>query len=95
LNFKIYGSESGNDSLWWEYHSEVTVTDGLFKVMLGSTNPIPDSVFDDTVRYFGITVDTDLELSPRIRLTSMPYAYRSLVADSAAVAGSGTGGAGG
>jgi len=95
LNFKIYGSESGNDSLWWEYHSGVTVTDGLFNVILGGTNPIQASLFDDTVRYFGITVDTDPELSPRIRLTSMPYAYRALVADSAAVVGSGTGGAGG
>jgi hypothetical protein len=95
LNFKIYGSEAGNDSLWWEYHSGVTVTEGLFNVILGGTNPIPASLFDDTVRYFGITIGTDAELSPRIRLTSMAYAYRALVADSAAVAGSGTGGAGG
>jgi hypothetical protein len=95
LNFKIYGSESGDDSLWWEYHSGVTVTEGLFNVILGGTNPIPASIFDDTVRYFGITVGANPELSPRIRLTSMAYAYRALVADSAAVAGSGTGGAGG
>ncbi len=95
LNFKIYGSESGNDSLWYEYHSGVTVTDGLFNVILGGTNPIPASLFDDTVRYFGITVGTDAEISPRIRLTSMPYAYRALVADSAAVAGSVVGSGGG
>lgn len=95
LNFKIYGSESGNDSLWWEYHSGVTVTDGLFNVILGSTNPIPSSTFDDTVRYFGIAVGTDPELSSRIRITSIPFAYRALVADSAAVAGSVVGGGGG
>ena len=95
LSFKIYGSESGNDSLWWEYHSGVTVTDGLFNVILGSTTPIPSSTFDDTMRYFGITVGSDPELSPRIRITSMPYAYRALVADSAAVAGSAAGASGG
>lgn len=95
LKFKIYGSESGNDSLWWEYHSGITVTDGLFNVILGSTNPIPASLFDDSVRYFGITVGADPEVSPRIRLTSIPYAYRALVADSAAVAGSVAGSGGG
>jgi len=95
LTFKIYGSESGNDSVWWEHHSNVLVTNGLFNIILGSINPISVSVFDDSLRYLGITVGSDPELSPRSRLTSVSYAYRALVADSAAVSGSGAGGAGG
>jgi len=86
LTFKIYGSESGDDSLWWEHHSGVQVTDGLFNVILGSISSISSSVFQDSLRYLGIQVETDLELTPRIRLTSVSYAYRSLVADSAVVA---------
>ena len=87
LRFKIYGSLSGNDSLWWENHTNVDVTNGLFNVILGGTSSL-DLPFD-TDYWLGITVGTDPELSPRIRLTSVGYAYRALVADSAEVAGSG------
>lgn len=84
LSFKIYGSESGDDSLWWEHHTGVAVSDGLFGVMLGSISSLSYSVFNDTVRYLGITVDNGTELSPRTRLVSVPYTYRSLWSDSAA-----------
>jgi hypothetical protein len=95
LTFKIYGQSSGGSAVWTEVQTGVQVQDGLFNVTLGSVSALPSSIFDDTVRYLGITVGADPELSPRIRITSMAYAYRALVADSAAVAGSGTGGAGG
>jgi len=93
LTFKIYGSESGDDSLWWEYHTNVDVTNGLFNIILGSISGL-DLPFDADY-WLGIRVGTDAELTPRTRLTSVGYAYRARVADSAAVAGSGTGGAGG
>ncbi len=86
LSFKIYGSESGDDSLWWEHHTGVTVSDGLFSVMLGSISSLSYSVFNDTIRYLGISVDYGTELTPRTRLVSVPYAYRSLWSDSAAYA---------
>ncbi len=95
LTFKIYSQSSGGSALWTEAQTGISVENGLFNVILGSTTPIPSSVFNDTLRYLGITVESDPELSPRIRLTSIPYAYRALVADSAAVAGLGTGGVGG
>jgi hypothetical protein len=84
LSFKIYGSKSGPDSVWWEHHTGVTVSDGLFSVMLGSISSLSYSVFNDTIRYLGISVDFGAELSPRTRLTSVSYAYRSLWSDSAA-----------
>jgi hypothetical protein len=86
LTFKIYSQSSGGSALWSEAQTGISVENGLFNVILGSITPIPSSVFADTLRYLGITVGTDSELSPRIRLTSIPYAYRALVADSAAVA---------
>jgi len=94
LTFKIYGQASGGSALWTGTHNGVSVQNGLFNVILGSTSPIPSSIFDDTLRYLGITVGVDPELSPRIRLISVGYAYRAQVADSAAVAGSGGAGGG-
>jgi hypothetical protein len=81
LNFKIYGSESEDDSLWWEHHVGVPLSDGFFSVMLGSMSPISNSVFNDTLRYLGISVNFGNELTPRIRLASVPYAYRALWSD--------------
>jgi len=89
LGFKIYGSESGTDSLWWEYHSSVNVTNGLFNIILGSVTPL-DLPFDAT---YWLEIKVGGELMPeRLKFTSVGYAYRARVADSAAVAGSGGGG---
>jgi hypothetical protein len=81
LTFKIYGSLSGTDSLWREYHSNVSVTNGLFNVILGSVTSL--NLAFDADYWLGIRVGSDAELSPRIRLTSVGYAYRASVADSA------------
>jgi hypothetical protein len=89
LTFKIYGSLSGTDSLWREYHSNVSVTNGLFNVILGSITTL--NLPFDTTYWLGIKVGSDPELSPRIQLTSVGYAYRALVADSARVATPGSG----
>ena len=89
LSFKIYGSKLGNDSLWWEHQIGVPVSNGLFNVMLGSISPISNSVFSDTLRYLGIAVNFGNELTPRIRLASVPYAYRALWSDTAAYVQSG------
>ena len=93
LTFKIYGSLAGTDSLWREYHSNVPVTNGLFNVILGSITTL--NLPFDTTYWLGIKVGTDSELSPRIRLTSMGYAYRAQWADTANYAFSAPGGAGG
>ena len=84
LTFKIYGSESGTDSLWREYHYNMQVTTGLFNVILGSVTAL--NLAFDTDYWLGIRVGTDPELSPRIRLTSVGYAYRAQWADTASYA---------
>jgi hypothetical protein len=82
LTFKIYGSLSGTDSLWREYHPNVSVTNGLFNVILGSVTTL--NLAFNTDYWLGVRVGNDPELSPRIRLTSVGYAYRASIADSAA-----------
>ena len=88
LTFSIYSVSSGGTAVWTEVHSGVSVDGGLFNVLLGSetTGGIPSSVFDSDERYLGIKVGTDDELMSRIQLTSVGYAYRAEVADSASVA---------
>jgi len=75
VGFKIYDAASGGNILWAETLS-VTTTGGLFNVLLGSSNPVPDSAFDDTSRWLGITVGSDPEMTPRQRLVSVPYSYK-------------------
>jgi len=84
IKFKIYGSESGNDSLWYSGFRTVQVVDGLFNYQLGSFYPIPDDLFStDSNRYLGITVGADAEISPRVKIVSSAYSFHALRADTA------------
>jgi hypothetical protein len=83
IKFKIYGSETGDDSLWYSGYQTVTVTGGLFSYQLGTSPSFPHDLFEgDTTRYLGITVGVDPEITPRTRLITVPYAYQALRADS-------------
>lgn len=86
LTFAIYDVDAGGTALWTETHYQTQVEDGLVNIVLGSSTAIPSYVFTESVRYLGITVGSDPELTPRIRLTSVGYAYRSEIADTAVYA---------
>jgi len=75
LTFRIYDAPAGGVLLWQEGQA-VNTTGGVFSVLLGSINPIPDSAFGDTVRYLGISVSPDAEMAPRQRISSVAYAQR-------------------
>ncbi len=93
LSFKLYTDSTGGTAKWEEAES-VTVTKGLFNVILGSVNPIPDSIFNYPTTWLGIQVASDPEMTPRQRLSSLGYSYRSTKADTAAFAKAGIGGGG-
>ena len=95
MTFTVYDDSTGGSSKWAETHSSVTVVKGLFNVLLGGVNPVPDTVFSDSLRYLGITVGTNPEIAPRTQLISVAYAFRAGRADTAAVALSGPIGQGG
>jgi len=86
VEFKIY-----NDSIaslpanikWSETQSVTTNAGGIFNVVLGTSNPIPDSAFDDTIRYLGVKVGTDAEMTPRQQIVSNAYGYRVGTVDGA------------
>ena len=71
--------------LWTSGTQLISVEDGFLNYAMGSNVPIPDSVFNMTERYLGITVLPDAELTPRTRLVSTPYSYSSLKSDTAAI----------
>lgn len=84
--FAIYDQAADGSVLWQEQHSDlngnpVDVQNGLFSVLLGEVIPISDTVFNDTVRWLGIKVGSDPEVSPRTRLVTVPYAYRVATID--------------
>jgi hypothetical protein len=82
--FSIYSSATGTTALWSETQS-VTVTGGIFNVLLGNVTPIPNSVFTGSgERYLGIKVGADPEMTPRFRLASVPFAIRANEADGVA-----------
>jgi hypothetical protein len=72
--FTLYDAATGGTSLWTETQSAVVVSDGYFSVPLGSVTPIPATVFDGSVRYLGVAVGGDSEMSPRQVVSSVPYA---------------------
>jgi hypothetical protein len=81
--FKIYNDASAGTMRWQETQSGVTVTNGLFSVILGSVTPI-DIAFDE-VYWLDITVGGE-HMPSRLKFTSVGYAYRAQKADTAAYA---------
>ncbi len=86
LTFRIYPDAAGGTPLWQETHIQAAVEDGLFTVILGSVTTFPASLFDAEDRWIGITMDANPEFAPRMRMTSVPWAMRAAVADTALVA---------
>lgn len=80
LTFKLYHAATDGTLLWSETQA-VSVSNGLFNVILGSVNPL-NIPFDDPY-WLGITVGGDSEFTPRIELTSSAYSLNARsIADS-------------
>jgi hypothetical protein len=86
--FKIYNDPSAGTKKWEEIQPSVSVTNGLFNVILGSVTPINLDFSEDY--WLDITVEGE-HMPSRLRLTSVGYAYRALVADSALAVTPGSG----
>ncbi len=76
--FKLYTTQSGGVALWTENQASVEVSNGIYSAVLGVVNPL--NIAFDQLYYLGITVGS-AELTPRILLTSAPYAL-SLIGQS-------------
>jgi hypothetical protein len=85
ITFVIYDDPgpTGGNVKWDEIQFGVPVINGLFNVILGSSSPI-NLAFDQDY-WLDITVEGE-HMPERLRFTSVGYAYRARVADSATVA---------
>ncbi len=70
---------------WTAVYSEtqtVQVTDGLFNVVIGSQTPLDPGIFEGINLFnyglqLGVQVEGEPELSPRVELLPVPYAFRA------------------
>ncbi|MEO0127982.1 MAG: tail fiber domain-containing protein [candidate division WOR-3 bacterium] len=81
MTFSIYDAQSAGNLKWTE-NQTVSVSKGIFNVILGINTPIPDSVFNSTERWLELIID-GAPLTPRTRLVSQPYAYTATYSDTA------------
>jgi hypothetical protein len=82
VEFRIFDAEAGGTAIWSESHAGVPVSGGIMHASLGSTEALDPSLFDGSALFLEVTVDGD-ELSPRVALVTVPYAFHAAHADSA------------
>jgi hypothetical protein len=83
FTFALYTTESGGAAIWSETHPTVAVAKGLFHVILGRGTPAnPLAVPFDQQYFLGISVASDPEMAPRVRLATSAYSFRARVAES-------------
>lgn len=82
ITFKIYNAGIGGTEYWNETQTGVTVTNGLFNVILGSSTLITNFPQGPNC-YLEITVNGQL-ISPRQRIVSNGYSYYADESDNAA-----------
>jgi hypothetical protein len=89
ITFRIFAVETGGTAIWTEAHtggSAIVVTNGLFDVQLGAITDL-DIAFD---REYWVELQIGSEvLTPREKLTTVPYSFRAIYADTAYIIGSG------
>jgi hypothetical protein len=71
LTVKLYDSATEGTCLWTETHEDVTITDGITSIILGSINDL--NLTFDSQYWLEIIVGDGTPLS-RIMITSVPYA---------------------
>lgn len=83
MQFRLYADSTTGAPLWSESYASVTVSAGVFNVVLGAGTPLPAAVFSGTKLWLLTTVD-GVDVVPRRPIVSVAYAFRSQIADSAA-----------
>ena len=81
---RIYNDSSAGSLLWQETNSNVSVSDGLFLIVLGNNSSLtpdiicnPDDAPSAMKRFLEIEVAGDGPISPRQQLVSSPYSASS------------------
>ena len=76
ITFYLFPDSVGGHASWSEVHSNVVVTNGVFNALLGQTVPLSASRFRTDSLWLGVKVGGNSEMTPRLRLGSVPFSYR-------------------
>src|SRR3990167_6760550 len=71
LTFRLYNAETAGTAVWQEAQPNVTLAGGHFSVLLGQIQNL-DAVDWSQPRWLSVQVNTEPELAPRQRITSVP-----------------------
>ncbi|MFO8056425.1 MAG: SUMF1/EgtB/PvdO family nonheme iron enzyme [bacterium] len=84
LTFAFYGAESGGTAYLTVLQEDVVISGGLYNVLIGSGTVTPgmESTLSDVFQkhqnvWMGVEVDSDGEMSPRSRITNVPFAEKA------------------
>lgn len=75
LTFRLYSSENASEAAWEETHPDVVVDNGEVDVELGSITKL--GIPFDKQYWLGVEVGSDGEMTPRFKLTTVPYSFRA------------------
>jgi hypothetical protein len=76
--FRIYDAAEDGNLLWSSAQASINVQDGYFSYLIGRDSSLPATCFEEADRWLGIQVIPDPEITPRTRLSSVPYSYEAL-----------------
>ncbi|HEU0050708.1 MAG TPA: hypothetical protein VFQ60_01475, partial [Patescibacteria group bacterium] len=82
FTFRLYDASSGGSPLWTEIQPNISVDQSYFSVQLGAITPFPSSVNFNQQLYLTTDVNGDGEMTPRIPINTVPYAYTAANAES-------------
>ncbi len=82
LTFRLYNVSSGGTALWQEDRS-VQLKKGVFSVLLGEVVAFPNTLDFDQQYWLGVQIAPNQEMSPRTKLTTVPYSFNSVHSDTA------------
>ncbi len=73
VQFRIYSTETDGVALHDETQA-ITFAEGVFTAYLGATTTLDLAIFGGEEMWLGIKVDDDDEMTPRLKLGTVPYA---------------------
>ncbi len=80
LTFRLYETETDGTPVWQEQQEQVPLAQGQFSVLLGQVQPLTNMDWAHPC-WLSIQVNSDPELAPRQRITSVPLALRARMAE--------------
>lgn len=84
LTFRLYDAVAAGKELWME-EQKVSVKKGYYQVLLGAGTPL--TLAFDQQYFLGVAVAAEGEMTPRLPLSRVPYAFYSQTARTVAAAG--------